>query len=88
MLIGGGRNHRMGLFDMIMIKDNHISIAGGVINALRAADMYLKEKGLEVPVEVMLILLPLHFFYQAVVSPQCMWMFCLISYLKISSINF
>ncbi|XP_028759064.1 nicotinate-nucleotide pyrophosphorylase [carboxylating], chloroplastic isoform X1 [Neltuma alba] len=52
VLIGGGRNHRMGLFDMIMIKDNHISIAGGVTNALRAADLYLKERDLQMPVEV------------------------------------
>ncbi|XP_054823036.1 nicotinate-nucleotide pyrophosphorylase [carboxylating], chloroplastic-like isoform X4 [Prosopis cineraria] len=52
VLIGGGRNHRMGLFDMIMIKDNHISIAGGLTNALRAADLYLKERDLQMPVEV------------------------------------
>ncbi|KAI9079836.1 hypothetical protein K1719_038246 [Acacia pycnantha] len=42
----------MGLFDMIMIKDNHISIAGGVTNALRAADLYIKERNLQLPVEV------------------------------------
>ncbi|KAF7827689.1 nicotinate-nucleotide pyrophosphorylase [carboxylating], chloroplastic isoform X1 [Senna tora] len=52
VLIGGGRNHRMGLFDMIMIKDNHISIAGGVTNALRAVDRYLEEKDLQMEVEV------------------------------------
>ncbi|XP_054822911.1 nicotinate-nucleotide pyrophosphorylase [carboxylating], chloroplastic-like isoform X1 [Prosopis cineraria] len=52
VLIGGGRNHRMGLFDMIMMKDNHISIAGGLTNALRAADLYLKERDLQMPVEV------------------------------------
>ncbi|CAN1270699.1 Nicotinate-nucleotide pyrophosphorylase [carboxylating], chloroplastic [Linum perenne] len=43
VLIGGGRNHRMGLFDMVMIKDNHISIAGGIINAIKSVDRYLVE---------------------------------------------
>ncbi|KAK3040727.1 hypothetical protein RJ639_029249 [Escallonia herrerae] len=38
VLIGGGRNHRMGLFDMVMIKDSHISVAGGVTNALKSVD--------------------------------------------------
>ncbi|XP_027360279.1 nicotinate-nucleotide pyrophosphorylase [carboxylating], chloroplastic isoform X2 [Abrus precatorius] len=52
VLIGGGRNHRMGLFDMVMIKDNHISTAGGVTNALRAVDLYLKQKNLQMEVEV------------------------------------
>lgn len=50
----------MGLFDMIMIKDNHISIAGGVTNALRAVDLYLEEKDLRMEVEVVLTLLLLH----------------------------
>ncbi|XP_061375383.1 quinolinate phosphoribosyltransferase [decarboxylating] 1a isoform X2 [Gastrolobium bilobum] len=52
VLIGGGRNHRMGLFDMVMIKDNHISTAGGVTNALRAVDLYLEQKHLHMEVEV------------------------------------
>lgn len=52
MLIGGGKNHRMGLFDMVMIKDNHISIAGGVTNAIRSVDMYLQQKNLKMEVEV------------------------------------
>lgn len=52
ILIGGGKNHRMGLFDMVMIKDNHISIAGGVRNALRSVDLYLKENNLHMGVEV------------------------------------
>uniref|UniRef100_A0A2P2ITF5 nicotinate-nucleotide diphosphorylase (carboxylating) n=1 Tax=Rhizophora mucronata TaxID=61149 RepID=A0A2P2ITF5_RHIMU len=52
VLIGGGRNHRMGLFDMVMIKDNHISIAGGIINALRSVDQYLEERNLQMEVEV------------------------------------
>ncbi|XP_019432220.1 PREDICTED: nicotinate-nucleotide pyrophosphorylase [carboxylating], chloroplastic isoform X2 [Lupinus angustifolius] len=52
VLIGGGRNHRMGLFDMVMIKDNHISTAGGVTNAIRAVDLYLEQKNLQMEVEV------------------------------------
>ncbi|CAI0544461.1 unnamed protein product [Linum tenue] len=52
VLIGGGRNHRMGLFDMVMIKDNHISIAGGIINAIRSVDSYLEESNLQMEVEV------------------------------------
>ncbi|XP_038709880.1 nicotinate-nucleotide pyrophosphorylase [carboxylating], chloroplastic isoform X2 [Tripterygium wilfordii] len=52
VMIGGGRNHRMGLFDMVMIKDNHISIAGGIINAIRAVDQYLEQNNLQMEVEV------------------------------------
>ncbi|XP_010502110.1 PREDICTED: nicotinate-nucleotide pyrophosphorylase [carboxylating], chloroplastic [Camelina sativa] len=52
VLIGGGRNHRMGLFDMVMIKDNHISAAGGIVNAIKSVDEYLKQKNLEMDVEV------------------------------------
>ncbi|KAJ1425417.1 Quinolinate phosphoribosyl transferase, C-terminal [Sesbania bispinosa] len=52
VLIGGGRNHRMGLFDMVMIKDNHISTAGGVTNALKAVDLYLEQNNLQLEVEV------------------------------------
>lgn len=44
----------MGLFDMVMIKDNHISTAGGVTNALKAVDMYLEQNNLQMEVEVML----------------------------------
>jgi len=43
--IGGGVNHRMGLFDMIMLKDNHIDFAGGIEPAITKAKAYLKEKG-------------------------------------------
>lgn len=42
----------MGLFDMVMIKDNHISIAGGVSNALKSVDLYLEKNNLEMGVEV------------------------------------
>lgn len=52
VLIGGGKNHRMGLFDMVMIKDNHISVAGGVTNAMKTVDQFLEQKNLQMPVEV------------------------------------
>ncbi|KAK6134152.1 hypothetical protein DH2020_032102 [Rehmannia glutinosa] len=52
VLIGGGQNHRMGLFDMVMIKDNHISIAGGISNALKSVDLYLEQNNLQMGVEV------------------------------------
>lgn len=52
VLIGGGKNHRMGLYDMVMIKDNHISIAGGVTNAMKLVDKFLEQKNLQIPVEV------------------------------------
>lgn len=42
----------MGLFDMVLIKDNHISAAGGVTNAVRAVDMYLEKNNLKMEVEV------------------------------------
>lgn len=50
--IGGGSNHRFGLFDMILIKDNHIDFAGGVAQAVQAAQDYLKANGLKLPIEV------------------------------------
>ncbi|OIS95664.1 PREDICTED: nicotinate-nucleotide pyrophosphorylase [carboxylating], chloroplastic-like [Nicotiana attenuata] len=52
VLIGGGKNHRMGLFDMVMIKDNHISAAGGVSKALNSVDQYLEQNKLHMGVEV------------------------------------
>ncbi|WOK99910.1 hypothetical protein Cni_G08622 [Canna indica] len=52
VLIGGGKNHRLGLFDMVMIKDNHISVAGGVTNALSSVDQFLQQKSIQMPVEV------------------------------------
>ncbi|OMP03940.1 hypothetical protein COLO4_10085 [Corchorus olitorius] len=54
VLIGGGRNHRLGLFDMVLIKDNHISIAGGISNALRAVDQYLERENVQMEVEIKL----------------------------------
>ena len=49
---GGGANHRMGLYDMIMIKDNHIDFAGGIPQAIDAANKYLSQNQLSIPVEV------------------------------------
>ncbi|MDR0970128.1 MAG: carboxylating nicotinate-nucleotide diphosphorylase [Lentimicrobiaceae bacterium] len=50
--LGGGENHRFGLFDMILIKNNHVDFAGGVRNALIAANNYLKQKKLNIPIEI------------------------------------
>ncbi len=50
--IGGGYNHRMGLYDMIMLKDNHIDFAGGLKNALEKTNYYLKEKNLTLKIEI------------------------------------
>jgi len=50
--IGGGMNHRMGLHDMVMIKDNHADFAGGIPNAIRAAKDYLSKTGLDLAIEV------------------------------------
>ena len=49
--IGGGENHRMGLFDMILLKDNHIDFAGGIRQAVEGAKQYLKEKDKNIPIE-------------------------------------
>lgn len=50
--IGGGYNHRMGLYDMIMIKDNHIDYAGGIKEAITNTNNYLKEKGKNLKIEI------------------------------------
>ena len=50
--IGGGTNHRIGLFDMILLKDNHVDFAGGIGKALDRAHEYMKEKGLNLKVEI------------------------------------
>jgi nicotinate-nucleotide pyrophosphorylase (carboxylating) len=52
VLIGGGVNHRMGLYDMIMLKDNHIDFAGGVEKAIVQTQEYLKSKNLDLKIEV------------------------------------
>lgn len=49
---GGGFNHRFGLFDMIMIKDNHVDFAGGIVQAIDAAKHYLTEKNLQLKIEI------------------------------------
>lgn len=49
---GGGENHRFGLHDMILIKDNHVDYAGGIRQALAAASHYLKEKNLNLQIEI------------------------------------
>ena len=49
--IGGGENHRMGLFDMILLKDNHIDFAGGIEKAIRRVRDYLAERGRQLPIE-------------------------------------
>ena len=50
--IGGGTNHRIGLFDMILLKDNHIDFAGGITNAIDRCHKYLDEKGLKLKIEI------------------------------------
>jgi len=50
--IGGGQNHRFGLFDMIMLKDNHNDYAGGITNAVEATVKYLKENNKNLRIEV------------------------------------
>lgn len=50
--LGGGTNHRIGLFDMILIKDNHIDFAGGIEKAIQRADEYCKKNGKNLKVEV------------------------------------
>lgn len=50
--IGGGENHRMGLFDMILIKDNHIDFAGGITAALTKCREYLRRTGRNLPIEI------------------------------------
>lgn len=50
--IGGGVNHRIGLFDMILLKDNHIDFAGGIDAALNKCHQYLKDKGLDLKIEI------------------------------------
>ena len=50
--LGGGCNHRMGLYDMIMLKDNHIDFAGGIENAIKKANEYKKLNHLSIPIEV------------------------------------
>ena len=50
--VGGAQNHRFGLFDMMMLKDNHIDFAGGIEKAIDAANAYQKEHGLHLNIEI------------------------------------
>ena len=50
--IGGGMNHRIGLFDMILLKDNHVDFCGSITNAITRCHEYLKEKGLDLKIEI------------------------------------
>jgi nicotinate-nucleotide pyrophosphorylase (carboxylating) len=50
--IGGGNNHRFGLFDMILIKDNHVDYAGGIKPAIDSAHKYLTDRGLNLKIEI------------------------------------
>ncbi|MFA6260745.1 MAG: carboxylating nicotinate-nucleotide diphosphorylase [Bacteroidia bacterium] len=50
--VGGGENHRMGLYDMILIKDNHVDFAGGIQQAIKNVQTYLKTNGLNLQIEI------------------------------------
>ena len=50
--IGGGVNHRIGLFDMILLKDNHVDFAGGIKNAITKAHEYLKKNNKDLKIEI------------------------------------
>lgn len=50
--IGGGMNHRMGLYDMIMLKENHIAYAGGIEKAILKSNEYVHKTGLNIPIEI------------------------------------
>lgn len=50
--IGGGMNHRIGLFDMILLKDNHVDFAGGIVQAIDRCHEYLKNKNLDLKIEI------------------------------------
>lgn len=50
--IGGGQNHRIGLYDMIMLKDNHIDYAGGIVQAINKTNDYLKKNKLKLNIEI------------------------------------
>ncbi len=52
VVLGGGSNHRMGLYDMILLKDNHVDFAGGIAKAIAATRDYLQEKKLNLKIEI------------------------------------
>eukprot|EP00696_Hemimastix_kukwesjijk_P012484 gnl/Hemi2/25697_TR8634_c0_g1_i2.p1 gnl/Hemi2/25697_TR8634_c0_g1~~gnl/Hemi2/25697_TR8634_c0_g1_i2.p1 ORF type:complete len:191 (-),score=21.14 gnl/Hemi2/25697_TR8634_c0_g1_i2:54-626(-) len=49
--LGGGVNHRVGLFDMVLIKDNHVTAAGGVVRAIESAKEYVNEHNMQIRIE-------------------------------------
>jgi nicotinate-nucleotide pyrophosphorylase (carboxylating) len=52
VLIGGGVNHRFALYDMVMLKDNHVDFAGGIRQAIEASRSYLKANNLDLKIEI------------------------------------
>ena len=50
--VGGGSNHSIGLYDMVMLKDNHIDLAGGIKHAVRRTERYLADRGLDLAIEI------------------------------------
>lgn len=50
--IGGGTNHRIGLFDMILLKDNHVDFAGGISQAIERCHQYLEKRNLNLKIEI------------------------------------
>ncbi len=52
VVAGGGENHRWGLYDMILVKDNHVDYAGGIIQALKRVEEYKNKQGLQIKVEI------------------------------------
>jgi nicotinate-nucleotide pyrophosphorylase (carboxylating) len=52
VLIGGGYNHRIGLYDMIMLKDNHIDMAGGIEQAINRTKDYLRARNIRLKIEI------------------------------------
>jgi len=52
VVTGGGQNHRMGLYDMIMIKDNHVDFAGGIVPAIEAVHQYFQKTGKTLKIEI------------------------------------
>ena len=61
--IGGGCNHRIGLFDMILLKDNHVDFSGGIHNAVTRAKEYCKAKGKNLKIELEVRNFDEHFYF-------------------------
>ena len=52
VVLGGGSNHRIGLYDMILLKDNHVDFAGGIARAITAGRQYLQDQKLDLKIEI------------------------------------